>query len=80
METYFKDLKVGQRFKIVGDLKANTGMEPILQQGLILEKIPLMQNYYRTTGYKRNARLIYSTSKMNDKYFYIADDQRVEVL
>ncbi|NIV15100.1 MAG: hypothetical protein GWN62_28765 [Aliifodinibius sp.] len=43
-------------------------------------KIPFMKNFFKTTGNKRNARLKYSTSKMNEKYSYIEDSQKVEVL
>lgn len=60
---------------------ANSGQEEILNSGdYVLVKIPFMRNFYRTTGNKRNAKMKISTSKMNQKYFFIEDQQTVEML
>ncbi len=69
MKKKFKELKIGERF-ILPDPRASYYGEPE-----VLEKIPFMENYYRTTGYKRNARWIHG-----EKYFYVDDDQEVEVV
>lgn len=81
MQKQFKDLSEGQRFRVVGPIIANSGQEAILTGGdHVLVKIPFMRNFYRTTGNKRNAKLKISTSRMNQKYFFIEDQQTVEVL
>ncbi|RMH86125.1 MAG: hypothetical protein D6681_16070 [Calditrichaeota bacterium] len=81
MQKRFKDLNIGDEFRVVGELKSNTGQEEVLiKEGLILVKIPFMKNFYNTTGNKRNARLKYSSSRTNAKFFYIDDEQTVEVV
>ena len=81
MQKKFKDLSEGQSFRVVGPVIANSGQEEILNSGdHVLVKIPFMHNFYRTTGNKRNAKMKISTSKMNQKYFFIEDQQAVELL
>lgn len=81
MQKKFKDLNEGQSFRVVGPVMANSGQEALLNSGdHVLVKIPFMQNFYRTTGNKRNAKMKISTSKMNQKYFFIEDQQTVEML
>ncbi len=74
MQKRFKELKVGEKFRLVG--KTLPGME----ETAVLVKIPFMQNFYTTTGNKRNAKILNSPSKMNDKFTYVEDDEMVEVL
>lgn len=74
MEKLFKDVKTGERFQIAGRIDAFTG------KPYAFEKIPFMQNFYRTTGNKRNAKFVVSTSKMNNRYAYFEDNQKVEVI
>lgn len=77
----FKDLQEGQVFRINGELLTNTGQEAILTENKhALVKVPFMRNFYRTTGNKRNAKMQISVSKMNQKYFYIDDEQMVELI
>jgi hypothetical protein len=74
MEKLFKELKEGERFSLPGKVYPFSG-EPY-----VFEKVHFMHNFYRTTGNKRNARYIVSTSKMNNKYIYVEDDQKVQVV
>ena len=74
MEKLFKDVKTGERFQIDGRIDSFTG------KPYVFEKIHFMQNFYRTTGNKRNAKFVVSTSKMNNRYAYIDDNQKVEVV
>ncbi len=67
MQKLFTDVQIGEEFKVKGRFQT-------------FIKIPFMKNFFKTTGNKRNARLKYSTSKMNEKYSYIEDSQKVEVL
>ena len=77
----FKDLRDGQIFRISGEVLSNTGQESILvEKKHSLVKVPFMHNFYRTTGNKRNAKMQISVSKMNQKYFYIDDEQMVELV
>lgn len=77
----FKDLREGQLFRINGGVLTNTGQEAILvEKKHTLVKVPFMHNFYRTTGNKRNAKMHISISKMNQKYFYIDDEQMVELV
>lgn len=69
MKKQFKDLEIGQEFFMDDSKFYWYGQkEPLV-------KIPFMENYFHTTGYKRNAKL-----KYYEKYFFIEDDQLVEVV
>jgi len=74
MEKLFKDVKNGEKFRIPGRIDHFSG------QPYVLVKIPFMHNFYRTTGNKRNAKFVVSPSKMNNKYFFVEDNQKVEVV
>jgi hypothetical protein len=74
MDKLFEELKEGERFSLPGKV------DPFSGKPYVFEKIPFMQNFYRTTGNKRNARYIISTSKMNNRYLYVEDDQKVQAL
>lgn len=74
VEKLFKDVKTGERFQIDGRIDAFTG------KPYVFEKILFMQNFYRTTGNKRNAKFVVSTSKMNNRYAYFEENQKVEVV
>ncbi len=78
MAIQFKDLKDGQKFRIVGEPKevAYTGKKP--DANAVLIKIPFMENFYRTTGNKRNAKLVQANHRVNDKFYYIGETQPVE--
>jgi len=67
MKKKFKDLKEGEEFFIDEPQYYWYGKKEVLI------KIPFMENYYRTTGYKRNAKL-----KHFEKYFFIDDEKIVE--
>ena len=74
MQKKFKDVQIGEKFRLVGKTL------PGLDASAVFIKIPFMRNFYNTTGNKRNAKLANSTSKLNDKFTYIEDDEMVEVL
>ncbi len=74
MQKPFIDLKEGEAFQLPGKI------DPYNGKPYVYVKIPFMDNFYRTTGNKRNARLKVSTSKMNNKYTYVENSQSVEVL
>ncbi|NOX36799.1 MAG: hypothetical protein GXO78_04600 [Calditrichaeota bacterium] len=74
MPKRFKDLKEGECFRLVEN--------PILYYGepVTLVKIPVLRNYFRTTGYVRNARLKEAHRVPLQKYYHIKDDALVEVV
>lgn len=74
MEKLFKDVKTGEKFQIAEKMDSFTG------KPYVFEKIHFMRNFYRTTGNKRNAKFVVSTSKMNDRYAYVEDSKKVEVI
>ncbi len=74
MQKLFKELKEGEAFQLPGKI------DPYSGKPYVYVKIPFMDNFYHTTGNKRNARLKVSTSKMNNKYTYVENSQNVEVL
>lgn len=74
MQKLFKDLKEGEAFQLPGKIDPHSG------KPYVYVKIPFMDNFYHTTGNKRNARMKISTSKMNNKYIFVKDTQGVEVL
>lgn len=74
MQKKFKELRNGETFRLVG------AEIPESRRSHVYVKIPFMRNFYTTTGNKRNARLVVSTSKMNNKFVYVADEQTVETV
>ncbi|RMF58312.1 MAG: hypothetical protein D6748_09035 [Calditrichaeota bacterium] len=74
MQKKFRELEIGQRFRLVGD------PPPGFDKNTVFEKIRFMRNFYMTTGNKKNARALNSPSKLNDKFIFVEDDQRVEVV
>ncbi len=74
MQKRFKDLKEGECFRLVENPIRYYG-EPVT-----LIKIPVLRNYFRTTGYVRNARLKETHRVSLPKYYHIKDDALVEVV
>lgn len=78
MTKQFKELKNGEKFRIIGEVKevSFTGKKP--GPDVVLAKIPFMRNFYNTTGNKRNAKVVQTTHRVNDKFYFIGDSQPVE--
>ena len=74
MQKRFKELKVGESFRLVDN--------PITYYGkpVTLVKIPVLKNYKTTTGYIRNAKLKEASGMALQKFFHIDDDALVETV